>query len=140
MTFEEMQIMMQSIAVSHVAAQAEISDMRTVQRDIQASQREMQISQQKSQDDLQQFKQEVQRIVQSNDRTIQSILDQATTDRLKQEEQRTYHEARMERLERISEALTNMLVSVDEDRPTILRKLNSIEQKSIDILERLRSE
>jgi hypothetical protein len=40
----------------------------------------------------------------------------------------------MERLERISEALANMLVSVDEYRPTIMRKLNSIEQKSTDIL------
>jgi hypothetical protein len=33
-----------------------------------------------------------------------------------------------------------MLVAVDEDRPTILRKLNTIEQASSDILDRLPSE
>ncbi len=119
MTFDEMQLIIQQVVIS--------------QRELQASQRE-------SQEELREFKEEVRTIVRSNDRTIQAILDQAATDRLKREEERTYHEARMERLERISEALTNMLVSVDEDRPTILRKLNSIEQNSSNILDRMISE
>jgi uncharacterized protein YpbB len=93
MTFEEMQLLLQSIAVS---------------------QRETQV------------------IVESNSRAIQAMLDQAATDRLN-------HEARMEKLESLSEGLINMLSSIDEDRPTILRKLNTIEQKTDSILSRLPS-
>ncbi len=47
------------------------------------------------------------------------------------------HEARMEKLENLSEGLINLLSSIDEDRPTILRKLNTIEQKTNSILDRL---
>jgi vacuolar-type H+-ATPase subunit E/Vma4 len=119
MTFDEMQLILQQVVIS--------------QRDLQVSQRE-------SQEELKEFKEEVRTIVRSNDRTIQAMLDQAATDRLKREEDHIYHETRMERLERISEALTNMLVSVDEDRPTILRKLNKIEQNQSTILDRLPSE
>jgi hypothetical protein len=36
-----------------------------------------------------------------------------------------------------TEGLVNMLSSIDEDRPTILRKLNTIEQKTNSILDRL---
>jgi uncharacterized protein YdiU (UPF0061 family) len=98
MTFEEMQLLLQSIAV----AQQETA---TAQRATQA-------------------------IVDSNSRAIQAMLDQAATDRLN-------HEARMEKLERLSEGLVNMLSSIDEDRPTILRRLNAIEQKTNSILDRL---
>jgi hypothetical protein len=66
------------------------------------------------------------------------MLDQAATDRLN-------HEARMEKLENLSEGLINIVNSLDEDRPTILRKLNAIaegrsstnEQKTNSILDRL---
>lgn len=91
MTFEEMQVLMQSILTAQRATQA---------------------------------------IVDSNSRAIQAMLDQAATDRLN-------HEARMEKLEKLSEGLVNMLSSIDEDRPTILRKLNTIEQKTNSILDRL---
>jgi hypothetical protein len=43
----------------------------------------------------------------------------------------------MEKLESLSEGLINMLSSIDEDRPTILRKLNALEQKTDSILSRL---
>ncbi len=119
MTFDEMQLILQQVVVS---------------------QQELQVLQRESQAELREFKEEVRMIVRSNDRTIQAILDQAATDRLKREEERAYQEARIERLDRISEALANMLVSVDEDRPTILRKLNTIEQNSSNILNRLPSE
>jgi uncharacterized protein YpbB len=93
MTFDEMQLILQSVVVS---------------------QRETQV------------------IIESNSRAIQAMLDQAATDRLN-------HEARMEKLESLSEGLINMLSSIDEDRPTILRKLNTIEQKTDSILSRLPS-
>ena len=105
MTFEDMQLLMQSIVVS--------------QRETVAAQRETAAAQRATQ-----------AIVDSNSRAIQAMLDQAATDRLN-------HEARMEKLEKLSEGLVNMLSSIDEDRPTILRKLNTIEQKTNSILDRL---
>ena len=98
MTFEEIQLLLQSIAVAQRETQA-IVDFTS-------------------------------RIVESNSRAIQAMLDQAATERLN-------HEARMEKLENLSEGLVNMLSSIDEDRPTILRKLNTIEQKTNSILDRL---
>jgi hypothetical protein len=80
MTFEEIQLLLQSIAVAQ---------------------------------------QRTQEIVDSNSRAIQAMLDQAATDRLN-------HEARMEKLENLSEGLIDIVSSLDEDRPTILRKLNTI--------------
>ena len=105
MTFEEMQLLLQSIVVS--------------QRETAATQRETAAAQRATQ-----------AIVDSNSRAIQAMLDRAATDRLNQE-------ARMEKLEKLSEGLVNMLSSIDEDRPTILRKLNTIEQKTNSILDRL---
>jgi hypothetical protein len=112
MTFDEIRLILQQVVIS--------------QRELQASQREFQTE-----------IIELKSLARSNGRAIQSMLEQTTTDRLKREAEKAEHQARMERLEHISEALTNLLVSVDEDRPTILRKLNIIEQKSTDILERL---
>jgi hypothetical protein len=40
-------------------------------------------------------------------------------------------------LREISRGLVNMLSSIDEDRPTILRKLNTIENKTDTIIDRL---
>jgi hypothetical protein len=109
MTFEEMDLILQKIAVS--------------QRD---------------------FQEEVRMIVQSNDRTIQAILDQTATDRLKRDEERIEHERRIQLLEANNQILAStqqgvaaLLGSIDEDRPTVLRKLNSIEQKTDSILDRL---
>jgi enoyl reductase-like protein len=107
MTFDEMQLLLQSIAVS---------------------QRET-IS-----------------IVESNSRAIQAMLDQAATDRLRRDEERLEHQRRIESLEannqilaRTQEGITALLSLMDEDRPTILRKLNTIEQKTDSILSRLPS-
>jgi vacuolar-type H+-ATPase subunit E/Vma4 len=105
MTFEEIQLLLQSIAVSQRETQAIVdSNSRIVESNS--------------------------RIIESNSRAIQAMLDQAATDRLN-------HEARMAKLESLSEGLINMLSSIDEDRPTILRKLNTIEQKTNSILDRL---
>jgi hypothetical protein len=98
MTFDEIQLLLQSIAVAQQRTQ-EIVDSNS-------------------------------RLIESNSRAIQAMLDQAATDRLN-------HEARMEKLESLSEGLINIVISLDEDRPTILRKLNTIEQKTNSILDHL---
>jgi hypothetical protein len=112
MTFEEMQLLLQSIVVSQRENDAILRETTAILRETTAG------------------LQETKKVVDSNSRAIQAMLDQAATDRLN-------HEARMEKLERLSEGLVNMLSSIDEDRPTILRKLNTIEQKTNSILDRL---
>jgi uncharacterized membrane protein YccC len=109
MTFEEMDLILQKIVVS---------------------QRE--------------FQEEVRTIFRSNDRTIQAILDQTVTDRLKRDEERSEHERRIQPIEANNQILANtqqgvaaLLGSIEEDRPTILRKLNTIAQKTDPILDRL---
>jgi hypothetical protein len=86
----------------------------------------------------------------SNARTIQAMLEQQATDRLKREEEKAQHEQRMARLEdtvirlddtvarltRIEEAQNRMLASMDSDRPTVLRRLMSIENKVDTLIER----
>ena len=80
---------------------------------------------------------ETQDIVKSIARGVQAMQDKALTDELKRDEEKAEHQARMEKLERISEGLVNMLDSIDSDRPTILRKLNTIEGKADAIIDRL---
>ncbi len=83
-----------------------------------------------------QRQQETERIVQSNSRAIQAMMEQRATARLE-------HEQRMARLEEIQGdvaraqlGLTRLLAGLDEDRPTVLRKLNSIETKVDQLLDR----
>jgi hypothetical protein len=105
MTFDEMQLIMQSVIISQREMQTELS--------------------------------ETQLIVKSIARGVQAMQDKALSDELKRDEERAEHQVRMEKLERISEGLINMLDSIDDDRPTILRKLNTIEDKADAIIERL---
>jgi hypothetical protein len=78
--------------------------------------------------------QELQQLVASNARTIQAMLEQQETSRLRHEEQVDEIRQAVLRLERVEEGLINMMVSLDEDRPTVLRKLTSIENKVDRIL------
>ena len=80
--------------------------------------------------------QELQQLVASNARTIQAMLEQQETTRLRHEEQIDEFRQGMLRLARVEEGLINMMVSIDEDRPTVLRKLTSIENKVDRILEK----
>ena len=112
MTFDEMHLIMQSIVIS--------------QRELQASQREMQTE-----------LSETQLIVKSIARGIQAMQDKALSDDLKRDEEKAEHQAQMAELRHISQGLVNMLDSIDDDRPTILRKLNTIEDKADVIIERL---
>jgi hypothetical protein len=77
--------------------------------------------------------QELQKLVVSNARTIQAMLEQQATSRLEYAENRLRHEEQMNefrqamlRLAKVEEGLTNMMVSIDEDRSTVLRRLTSI--------------
>ena len=87
--------------------------------------------------------QELQQLVASNARTIQAMLEQQETSRLQYEEHRLLHEEQMNeirqamlRLASVEVGLINMVVSIDEDRPTVLRRLTSIENKVDQILEK----
>lgn len=85
----------------------------------------------------------IEAIVASNARAIEAMLEQRATDRLKQEEEKARHETRMAQLEdaiarlvRIEEAQNRMLANMDEDRPTIVRRLMAIENKVDTLIER----
>jgi hypothetical protein len=119
MSFEEMQAILQGITLS--------------QQQLQLSQKQLQLSQQRFQDEMGELK----ALANSNSRAIQAMLDQATTDRLVHEERTRQHEERMLRLEAMSAGLINLSASIDEDRPTILRLLNSTNNKIDTILDRL---
>ena len=87
----------------------------------------------------------IEAIVESNSRTIQGILEQQATDRLKREEEKAQHEQRMARLEDLMASLVSieqgqnrMLANIDEDRPTMLRRLMAIENKVDTLIERER--
>ncbi len=82
--------------------------------------------------------QELQQIVESNARSIQSLADRISElthdiEDLK-DLQVTATEERAE-LRRATLGIANLLSSLDEDRPTVLRKLNTIEQKVDRLLE-----
>ena len=119
MTFDELQLLVQSIAVSQRETAAFQRETAAFQRETAASQRE------------------TQQIVQSIARGVQAMQEKALTDELKRDEERAEHQIRMQKLEDISAGLINMLASIDEDRPTILRKLNTIETKTDAIIDRL---
>ncbi|MEM1392458.1 MAG: hypothetical protein AAF757_13150 [Cyanobacteria bacterium P01_D01_bin.116] len=75
---------------------------------------------------------ELQQLVESNARTAQAMLDAMTEARFERQELRegmVQLQSAVEQLANIQEGVTNLLVSLDNDRPTILRKLNMIENK-----------
>ena len=88
MTFDEMQLIMQSVVISQREMQTALSETRTVLS-------------------------ETQLLVNSIARGIQAMQDKALTDELKRDEEKAEHQARMEKLERISEGLVNMLDAID---------------------------
>jgi uncharacterized protein Yka (UPF0111/DUF47 family) len=84
----------------------------------------------------------IEAIVESNSRAIQAMLDAQTEARLEREEFRSeitqttasINEA-IQQLTTLNEGVVNLLVSLDNDRPTILRRLRSIEDKVDQLLE-----
>lgn len=83
-----------------------------------------------------QRQQKTERIVESNSRAIQAMMEQRATDRLEHEERMNRLEDLVARLTRIEEAQNRMLASMDDDRPTVLRRLMSIEDKVDTLIER----
>jgi hypothetical protein len=85
---------------------------------------------------------ELKQLVESNARTIQAMLEQQATDRLRHEERMDAFERRTDELQnvmieinRIQNGLARILGSLDEDRPIILRRLMSIENKLDRLIE-----
>ena len=82
---------------------------------------------------------ELKQLVASNARAIQALTDAMVEDRFAQQEFRdriTRLEDVVERLTQVQEGVTNLLASLDDDRPTIFRRLMSIESKVDQLLER----
>jgi hypothetical protein len=133
MSFEEMQSILQEILLSQQQLQASqqqfqaelVETKAAADRTMQVADRAMQIADRAMQ------------VAESNGRAIQSMLDQAAADRLDEQERIKRHEEDMRELKAISRGLVNLTVSIDEDRPTILRLLNSNDSKLDAILDRL---
>jgi len=71
------------------------------------------------------------------------MAEQQATNRLEHEEEKARHEEQMnqmrdtiKQLARVEQGLANMMVGIDENQPTILRKLNSIENKVDSLIDR----
>lgn len=75
---------------------------------------------------------ELQQIVESNSRSIQALGDRTAEILLAQEEAREERQELRQatlRLTELVEGLANLTASLDDDRPTILGRLNRIENK-----------
>lgn len=82
---------------------------------------------------------ELKQLVESNARTAQAMLDAMAEARQERQELRegmVQLQSAMERLTSLQEGIANLLASLDDDRPTILRKLTAIESKVDQLLER----
>ena len=72
----------------------------------------------------------------SNARTIQGILEARATERLEHEERMEVMSDAIQRLIKVEEGLVDMVANVDENQPTILRRLMAIENKVDTLIER----
>lgn len=72
---------------------------------------------------------ELKQLVESNSRAVQAMLEQRATDKLEHEERMRFLAENQRQIIRIQDGIANMIGSIDEDRPTVLRKLNTIENK-----------
>ena len=82
---------------------------------------------------------ELKQLVESNARTAQAMLDSMAESRLEREELRegmvrlqegmVRLDNTMVRLTEVQEGMTKILAALDEDRPTVFKKLTSIENK-----------
>ena len=81
---------------------------------------------------------ELQQIVESNAKAIQALTDDLAEFRLIMLEDHQQAAEERTELRQATIGIANLLSSLDEDRPTILRKLNAIENK-VDLLLQRRS-
>jgi hypothetical protein len=78
---------------------------------------------------------ELKQLAESNARAIQAMLDARAEERLEFQEGMAQLRDVVTRLANVQEGMARMLVALDEDRPTILRKLTTIENKVDRLLE-----
>jgi chromosome segregation ATPase len=78
----------------------------------------------------------IEQLVESNSRSIQALNDDLAELRLVVAEDHEQARQEREELRRATIGIANLLGSLDEDRPTILKKLNTIENKVDRLLER----
>lgn len=86
---------------------------------------------------------ELKQLIESNARTAQAMLDTMAEARLERQELREgmiQLQSAVERLANIQEGIANLLVSLDDDRPTILRRLTAIENKVDRLLQQEQEE
>ena len=76
---------------------------------------------------------QVRLLTESNSRAIQALTDDLVTFRLTVEQNIENARAEREELRKATIGIANLLASLDSDRPTILRKLSTIENK-VDLL------
>lgn len=75
---------------------------------------------------------QLKQLVETNARTAQAMLDEMSEARQERQELREgmiQLQKAVERLTNIQEGIFNLLISLDGDRPTILKKLSEIENK-----------
>ncbi|MCG6134278.1 MAG: hypothetical protein MET45_06395 [Nostoc sp. LLA-1] len=80
---------------------------------------------------------EIKQLMESNAKTAQAMLDEIAEARQERQELRegmVQLQNAMARLINIQETMANLLVSLDGDRPTILKKLSAIEHKLDQLL------
>ena len=78
----------------------------------------------------------IEAIVESNSRLLQAMLEQRATDRLEHSERMRFLEENQRQLIQTQRGIANLVSSLDEDRPTVLRKLTAIENKVDTPIER----
>ena len=79
---------------------------------------------------------QLQQIVESNARAIQALTDDLVEFRLIVAEDHQQAAEERAELRQATIGIANLLSSLDSDRPTVLRKLNAIENKVDRLLER----
>lgn len=86
---------------------------------------------------------ELKQLIESNARTAQAMLDAMVEARFERQELRegmVQLQNAVEKLANVQEGIANLLVSLDDDRPTILRKLSAIENKVDSLLQQKQQE
>ncbi len=81
---------------------------------------------------------ELKQLMESNAKTAQAILDEIADARQERQELREgmiQLQNAVTRLTNVQEIITNLLVSLDGDRPTILKKLSALEDKVDQLLQ-----
>jgi hypothetical protein len=79
---------------------------------------------------------ETKALANSNAKAIQAMLESQATHRLEHQERIDRLDDVMTRIASVQEGMSNWLVAIDDTQPTVLRRLNSIEDKINKLLER----